>query len=325
MSGPLRVGLVGVGQRGLQHVNAMVQMQKDEIVHITALADPYPENLTDDKITRFVPDYSSSGIKMFDTADYLIESGLVDAIWFVIPPNQQKGDIEQSNEYLKSARKLAKIPVKKTGQLDNTLIVVTGDHGLYYAESPREKLQIGTRTHYEDIEVPMLLCNSSKDSLQVGMIDSMGVTATFIDALNITPDVSFKGVSALKGGRDFVISESCGHGDSDLIYRDIYFTVTTPSHKMMAVIQGKKLHIEKVYDKITSHDISVLGASNGNTVNTIREFESFRDFFTSSSLVLFIDVPFMVFFIIILWSVGGMVALVPTLIAPLVILVSFPK
>ena len=140
--------------------------------------------------------------------------------------------------------------LKQTGQFDNTLIVVTGDHGLYYAESPREKLQIGTRTHYEDIEVPMLLCNSSKDSLQVGMIDSMGVTATFIDALNITPDVSFKGVSALKGGRDFVISESCGHGDSDLIYRDIYFTVTTPSHKMMAVLQGKKLHIEKVYDKI---------------------------------------------------------------------------
>ena len=96
MSGPLRVGLVGVGQRGLQHVNAMVQMQKDEIVHITALADPYPENLSDDKIKRFVSDYSSSGIKMFDTADDLIESGLVDAIWFVIPPNQHNGEIERA-------------------------------------------------------------------------------------------------------------------------------------------------------------------------------------------------------------------------------------
>ena len=50
MPGPLRVGLVGVGQRGLQHVTAMVQMQKDEIVHIAALADPYPENLSDDKL-----------------------------------------------------------------------------------------------------------------------------------------------------------------------------------------------------------------------------------------------------------------------------------
>ena len=96
MSGPLRVGLVGVGQRGLQHVNAMVQMQKDEIVHITALADPYPENLSDDKIKRFVSDYSSSGIKMFDGADDLIESGLVDAIWFVIPPNQHNGEIERA-------------------------------------------------------------------------------------------------------------------------------------------------------------------------------------------------------------------------------------
>jgi len=74
----------------------MVQMQKDEIVHITALADPYPENLSDDKIKRFVPDYSSSGIKMFDGADDLIESGLVDAIWFVIPPNQHNGEIERA-------------------------------------------------------------------------------------------------------------------------------------------------------------------------------------------------------------------------------------
>ena len=98
MAGPLRVGLVGVGQRGLQHISAMVQMQKDEIVQITALADPYPENLADSKIAGYDPDYSSSGIKIFDSADGMIESGLVDAIWFVIPPNQHKGEIERAAE-----------------------------------------------------------------------------------------------------------------------------------------------------------------------------------------------------------------------------------
>jgi predicted dehydrogenase len=98
MAGPLRVGLVGVGQRGLQHVNALTAMQKDEIVQITALADPYPENLAENKITQFVPDYSPAGVKMFDSADGMIESGLVDAIWFVIPPNQHKGEIERAAE-----------------------------------------------------------------------------------------------------------------------------------------------------------------------------------------------------------------------------------
>jgi predicted dehydrogenase len=98
MAGPLRVGLVGVGQRGLQHVQALVNMQSDEIVQITALADPYPENLADGKINKFVEGYSSAGIKMFDSADGMIESGLVDAIWFVIPPNQHKGEIERAAE-----------------------------------------------------------------------------------------------------------------------------------------------------------------------------------------------------------------------------------
>jgi len=98
MAGPLRVGLVGVGQRGLQHVQALVGMQADEMVQITALADPYPENLEDSKINKFVEGYSSAGIKMFDSADGMIESGLVDAIWFVIPPNQHKGEIERAAE-----------------------------------------------------------------------------------------------------------------------------------------------------------------------------------------------------------------------------------
>ena len=80
MAAPLRVGLIGVGQRGLQHVQALVAMQDEEIVQITALADPYPENLEDSKINKFVDGYSSAGIKMFESADGMIKSGLVDAI-----------------------------------------------------------------------------------------------------------------------------------------------------------------------------------------------------------------------------------------------------
>lgn len=139
--------------------------------------------------------------------------------------------------------------LERTGQLDDTVIVVTGDHGLYYAESPREKSQIGSRTHYEDIEVPILLANAARAPADAGMVDSMGVTATFLDALGVAPHESFKGISALQGGRPCVISESCGHGDADLARRDIYFTVTTPSHKMMAVLRGADLRVEKLYDR----------------------------------------------------------------------------
>ena len=99
MAGPLRVGVVGIGQRGLQHVRSLVELQSDEIVQITALADPFADNLEDSKINQFVPDFSSAGVQKFSNVRELIDSGSIDAIWFVIPPNQHKGEIEYAAEH----------------------------------------------------------------------------------------------------------------------------------------------------------------------------------------------------------------------------------
>lgn len=139
--------------------------------------------------------------------------------------------------------------LERTGQLGNTVILATGDHGLYYAESPRKKSEIGYRTHYEDLEVPLMLANPPGPPVDAGMIDSMGVTATFLDALDVPQHPSFKGVSALRGGRLGVVSENCGQGNADIARRNIYFTVTTPSHKMMAVLRGSTLDVEQLYDR----------------------------------------------------------------------------
>lgn len=141
--------------------------------------------------------------------------------------------------------------LERTGQLGNTVILATGDHGLYYAESPRKKSEIGYRTHYEDLEVPLMLANPPRPPADAGMIDSMGVTATFLDALDVPQHPSFKGVSALRGGRPGVVSENCGQGNADIARRNIYFTVTTPSHKMMAVLRGSALEVEQLYDRRT--------------------------------------------------------------------------
>ncbi len=94
MPGPLRVGVVGIGQRGLQHVNSLTQLQSDEVVNLAALADPYAENLESSKINRFVPDYKDTGVQKFSTVREMVDSGSVDAIWFVMPPNQHRGEIE---------------------------------------------------------------------------------------------------------------------------------------------------------------------------------------------------------------------------------------
>ncbi|MHB1218307.1 MAG: sulfatase-like hydrolase/transferase [Alphaproteobacteria bacterium] len=139
--------------------------------------------------------------------------------------------------------------LERSEQMERTVVLVTGDHGLYYAESPRAKSDIGYRTHYEDIEVPLMLVNARRSPADTGMVDSMGVTATFLDALDVPAHHSFKGISALRGGRQGVVSENCGHGNADIARRDIYFTVTTDSHKMMAVLRGRTLDVEKLYDR----------------------------------------------------------------------------
>jgi arylsulfatase A-like enzyme len=139
--------------------------------------------------------------------------------------------------------------LERTGQLDDTVILATGDHGLYYAESPRKKSQIGSRTHYEDLEIPLVLANAQRQPTDAGMIDSMSMTATFLDSLGVPAHESFKGVSVFRGGKSAIVSESCGHGNADIARRKIYFTVTSPTHKMMATLDGDRLSVEQLYDK----------------------------------------------------------------------------
>ena len=93
MAGPLKIGVVGVGQRGLQHVEALAQLQREEVVNLTALADPFPENLDFEKVTRFAPSFSEAGVARYTDADELIEKAEVDAIWFAVPPNQHSGEV----------------------------------------------------------------------------------------------------------------------------------------------------------------------------------------------------------------------------------------
>ncbi len=76
-----------------------------------------------------------------------------------------------------------------------------------------------------------------------------------------------------------------------------------------------------LFEKIINHDSEFLSKSNG-VAHTVREFEGVRDFFTSASMVAFIDLPFMFLFLGVIYSIAGPLAIVPILIVPLVLGVS---
>lgn len=61
--------------------------------------------------------------------------------------------------------------------------------------------------------------------------------------------------------------------------------------------------------------------SVGNFANNMQQFDSFRDFFTSTTISALIDLPFVLFFIAIIFVIGGYIAIVPLIAVPLVIVV----
>ena len=80
----IKVGMVGLGQRGLQHLNALWQITYAEIV---ALCDPAKENLTENKIKNYVPNYQEKSICLHDSFENLLDAGGLDVIYFCIPPS----------------------------------------------------------------------------------------------------------------------------------------------------------------------------------------------------------------------------------------------
>lgn len=61
--------------------------------------------------------------------------------------------------------------------------------------------------------------------------------------------------------------------------------------------------------------------SIGVFASSMRDFDALRDFFSSASLVVLADLPFIVLFVVLIWIVGGPVALVPALVVPLLMIV----
>ena len=89
MKDSVRIGLVGIGQRGLQHLNAL---WKIPAARVTALCDPFADNLAEEKIKNYVDGFSLDGIDTFSRFADFLEAG-VDAIYFCIPPGRHQDEV----------------------------------------------------------------------------------------------------------------------------------------------------------------------------------------------------------------------------------------
>ena len=140
--------------------------------------------------------------------------------------------------------------LEQRGQAEDLIVVGVGDHGFGWdkGRAPHFMKELGFRTHYEHVEVPFIFSPTTRSPSDVGMIDSMSVSATLLAELGIVPHPSFHGRSVFELGRPASVLETVGRGNTDLVRRDIYFTITTETHKLMAVLEGDQLIPKRFYD-----------------------------------------------------------------------------
>jgi predicted dehydrogenase len=92
MADPLPIGVVGLGQRGLQHLKALWTLHQQGKVKIVAVCDAFESNIAEDKITKFVPGMTFDGVLRTTDFDKAMDAG-PKALYFAIPPGLHDGQL----------------------------------------------------------------------------------------------------------------------------------------------------------------------------------------------------------------------------------------
>lgn len=85
---------------------------------------------------------------------------------------------------------------------------------------------------------------------------------------------------------------------------------------------GKKADVKisaRLFQQMMGMTMAARPASAGIMASHMREFESLRDFFTSATMTVLIDLPFVLLFVLIIAIVGGPIAFIPLLAIPIVV------
>ncbi|MBE9562726.1 MAG: type I secretion system permease/ATPase, partial [Proteobacteria bacterium] len=103
----------------------------------------------------------------------------------------------------------------------------------------------------------------------------------------------------------------------DFIIRTIRGYFIDVAGKKTDILLANMIFAQILGTRRVSHPNSV-----GAFANHLHEFESFRDFFTSTTLATLIDIPFALLFIAIIWTLHSELAMIPLYIMPVIIIFS---
>lgn len=76
-------------------------------------------------------------------------------------------------------------------------------------------------------------------------------------------------------------------------------------------LAGRRIDVvvtRRIYDHLLDMKLAGKPASGGAFASMVREFESVRDFLTSATMTAVVDLPFTLFFLLVIWMLGGPIA-----------------
>jgi ATP-binding cassette subfamily C protein LapB len=76
-----------------------------------------------------------------------------------------------------------------------------------------------------------------------------------------------------------------------------------------------------IFDRLLQAPTTVVTGPVGATANTFKEFDQVIDFFTSATLSLIVDIPFIFLFIFVIYLISGPLAVIPLVAVPFVLLI----
>lgn len=88
-------------------------------------------------------------------------------------------------------------------------------------------------------------------------------------------------------------------------------------------VAGKRSDIilsSRTYSQVLDIQMKARPPRVGSFANNLQEFDSFREFFTSTTLIAVIDLPFVLLFVLLIYGIGGVLAMVPLVAIPIVVL-----
>ena len=88
----------------------------------------------------------------------------------------------------------------------------------------------------------------------------------------------------------------------------------------MASAKADAAIADALFEQILDAQLHTRRGSSGALASIMKEFESIRDFLTSATLTTFIDIPFSILFLVVIWLIGGPMAYVPLIAIPIMLL-----